>query len=98
MPGDVAAFEQRWHRIPTEIAGGEHLVAPVAPGDVQPHRAGGVRHIAGELAGHAQAQIILGQQHFIDWLNTAASCRCTHKSFGAVKPGIIRLPVICWKR
>ncbi len=36
---------------------------PRPPSDVEPQRAGGVRHVGRPLAGQAQAHVVLGQQH-----------------------------------
>ena len=54
----------------------------------------GIGHVADLLAGQAQAQVVLGQQHVRTRANTSGSCLRTHSSFGAVKPGIARLPVM----
>ena len=42
---------------------GQHLGRPAALADVQPQRAGGVGSVARLLAGHEQADVVLGQQH-----------------------------------
>ncbi|MNS58577.1 hypothetical protein D3C72_914990 [compost metagenome] len=65
LAGDLIAFEQLWHLAASQAACRQHLLAPVAPRHVQPAGSCGVRHVAGEFAGEAPAQVILGQQDFI---------------------------------
>ena len=50
--GNLAAFKQRRHMRTGQVTSCQHDVAPVALRNVQPHRTGGIRHIAGEFPGH----------------------------------------------
>ena len=57
------AFHQARHVRGCQARGLQHGVRPIARAHIQPQRAGGIGKIAGAFAGHAQAQIILGQKH-----------------------------------
>ena len=46
------------------MAGIQHRLAPVAFRHVEPHRAGGIGHVGGEIARHAKTQIVFRQQDF----------------------------------
>ena len=63
VPDGVGAFDEARHVRFVEARGGQHLRRPAALADVQPQRAGGVGHLADLLAGHEQADVVLGQQH-----------------------------------
>ena len=45
----------------SQVAGIKHGLAPVTFGHVEPHRAGSVGHVAGEITRHAKTQIIFWQ-------------------------------------
>jgi hypothetical protein len=49
-----------------KTSGGQHLLRPAPRADVQPKRAGGIRHIGNCLAGHAKPEPILWQQNAPD--------------------------------
>ena len=93
--GRLGAFDERAASRVREIAGREHLGRPGAARDVEPERAGGVRHVGGVLAASgagagspwAAARGRCGER-------SAARAPRTQSSFGAVNPGIARLPVM----
>ena len=62
-PRCIGAFIELRHLVDAHAAGGEQLVGPVALGDVEPVGAGTVRHVGGIVAGHAEADVVLGQQN-----------------------------------
>ena len=63
LAGDVRAFHEARHVRFVETRGGQHFGRPFALRHVHPQRAGGIRAIAGLLARHQQANVVLGQQH-----------------------------------
>ena len=60
---DFAAFKQRRHMIARQLAGIQHRLAPVPFRHVEPHRARGVRHVAGKIPRHAKTQVVFRQQN-----------------------------------
>ena len=66
MASHFAAFIKARHGIAGEAGCRQHVVRPVTPGYIQPQCACAVGHVAGLVAGQAQADIILGQQHGFD--------------------------------
>ena len=95
----LAAFDEARHVRDRQPAGGQHLVRPAAPADIEPQRARRVGHLADLLAGELQAQPVLGQQHAAHARERSrGSCSRSQPSLGAVKPGIARLPVMACSR
>ena len=96
VPARRVAFDQTRHGIARQSGGRQRGVRPVAGADIEPQRAGCIRHLLDHLAGQPIADIGLGQQHLARRrANTAGSCLRTHSSLGAVKPGMAMLPVTC---
>ena len=49
--------------IARQLAGIQHRLAPVPFRHVEPHRARGVRHVAGKIPRHAKTQVVFRQQN-----------------------------------
>ncbi len=60
---DFTAFKQRRHMVARQLAGIQHRLAPVPFRHVEPHRARGVRHVAGKIPRHAKTQVVFRQQN-----------------------------------
>ncbi|MNT42885.1 hypothetical protein D3C72_1793250 [compost metagenome] len=61
-PGcSVAALHQLRHVRPCKAGGSQQLIRPIAPPNIQPQGAGGIRHVTHRIAAEQQPQPILGQ-------------------------------------
>ena len=65
LTGDGVPFEQRGHIGSVEAGCRQHCVRPVARRNIEPQRPRAVGHVGSGVAGHPQANIILGQQHHV---------------------------------
>ncbi|CAJ8221307.1 Uncharacterised protein [Burkholderia pseudomallei] len=65
LRGRGAAFDEARHLLARQLGRGEHPLGPVAPADVEPQRAGCVRHVGHEFAGQPPRDVILRQQHLV---------------------------------
>ena len=61
--GDFRSFHESRHVGQVKLRRRQHLFRPSPPRHIEPKRAGGVRHLANELAGKAMPQPVLRQQH-----------------------------------
>ena len=62
-PGGGIALDQARHRLTGQAGGSKQDVGPVSGADVEPERAGGIRHFLNHFPGHAVANIGFRQQH-----------------------------------
>ena len=77
-----------------EVEQPQQVVRPVALPFVQQQRAGPVAGIGGKYAGHAPAQVILGQQQHLDLCPVAGASCCTQRTLAARNPVESGLPVM----
>ena len=70
-----------------EPQGVHHLEGPAAVDDVEDGRAGGVGDFGGELAGEAEAHVVLGQEHFAHALEVPRLVIADPQQFGQGEAG-----------
>ena len=83
----LTAFVQRGHMFPGQMAGIQHRLAPVALRHVEPHGAGGIGHVAGEIARYAKTQIVFRQQDFRHLTENLRFVALHPQQFGRSKAG-----------